>query len=316
MKILFKNIDLSPFTPYSGKFIGRMIAKGRLSLDLSYLIKDNQLTAQNKVFIDQFTLGDDVKSPDATSLPVGLAISLLKDRNGEIHLDLPMTGNLDDPQFSLTGLILKTLVNLLEKAATSPFSLLAGAFSGGGDLSNVLFDCGSALIKDEEAKKLDALVQVLSDKPDIKLEIQGRADPEQDRTGLREYMVLNKIKAQKLKATAKKGSAPASVDTMTIAPDEYEEYLTRAYKAERFEKPSILGIAKSLPPDEMKKLMLENAAVTDEDLQQLMEQRALAVRNRIADSGTVEGERVFIIDPKVVEKKEGPSACRVDFRLR
>lgn len=316
MKILFKNIDLSPFSPYAGKFIGRKIAKGRLSLDLAYLINNNQLTAQNKIRVEQFNLGDDVKSPDATGLPVGLAVSLLKDRNGNINLDLPLSGNLDDPQFSLTGLIMKALVNLIEKAATSPFALLSNAFSGSGDLSSVLFDCGSAVIKAEEAKKIDALVQVLVEKPDIKLEIQGRADPVQDTAGLRERMVMNKIKQQKLIAMAKQGKAAPSVESITIEPDEYEEYLLRAYRAEPFRKPAVLGIPKRLPPEEMKKLMIDHTVVTDEDLRELMAQRALAVRQRIADSGRVENERILIVDPKVVEQEGGQGACRVDFMLR
>ena len=122
--VKFDNIDLNPFSPYSGKFIGRTVKKGTLSLDLNYAIQDNQLTSQNKFFIDQMTLGKKVDSEDATRLPVGLAISLLKNRKGEIELDLPVSGSLDDPAFRVRKVMLKTLVNLLEKAATSPFALV------------------------------------------------------------------------------------------------------------------------------------------------------------------------------------------------
>ncbi|MEI6127875.1 MAG: hypothetical protein WCQ99_15115, partial [Pseudomonadota bacterium] len=257
-------------------------------------------------------LGSDVKSLVATGLPVGLAIALLKDRNGEIRLDLPVTGSLDDPRFSVAAILLKTVVNLLEKAAASPFALLGSAFTGGSDLSYVAFDCGSAAIGDEEAKKLDAMTQVLSNKPDIKLEIQGRADPVHDREGLKEYAILRKLKALKLKNIFKQGRAADTADDIVIEQDEYDFYLTQAYRAEKFEKPSIFGIPRTIPAGEMKKLMIENSIVTDDDLQQLMELRAIAVKNRIIDTAKVKPERLFIIEPKLSLEMQ----CRVDFRLK
>ena len=135
LKARFKDIDLSPTTPYSGKYVGYTIEKGKLSFDLKYLIVKKKLDSQNYIFLDQFTFGDKVESPQATKLPVKLAIALLKDRKGEIKLDLPVTGSLDDPKFSVWGIILKILINLISKAATSPFSLLGAVFGGGEELS-------------------------------------------------------------------------------------------------------------------------------------------------------------------------------------
>ena len=153
IKARIKDLDLSPTTPYSGKYAGYTIEKGKLSFDLKYLIVKRKLDSQNNIFIDQFTFGDKVESPQATKLPVKLAVALLKDRKGEIKLDLPVTGSLDDPKFSVWGVILKILVNLISKAATSPFSLLGAAFGGGEELSYVEFDYGSTAITEPNAKK-------------------------------------------------------------------------------------------------------------------------------------------------------------------
>ena len=124
LKVSAKNMDLSTVSPYSGEFMGYRIKKGLLSLDLKYLIVNRKLQSENKIFIDQLTLGDKVESPKATKLPISLAIALLKDRNGEINLDVPVTGSLDDPKFSIFQLVLQVLGNLITKAVTSPFALL------------------------------------------------------------------------------------------------------------------------------------------------------------------------------------------------
>ena len=123
LTISFKDMDLSPLTPYSGRYLGYVIEKGKLALNLHYLIEKKKLDSQNKILLDQFTLGNQVDSPDATKLPVRLAIALLKNRRGEIDLDIPVSGQIDDPKFSIGRIIIKILLNLLVKAATSPFAL-------------------------------------------------------------------------------------------------------------------------------------------------------------------------------------------------
>ena len=128
------DLDLSPATPYSGKYAGYAIEKGKLSVDVKYSIVNRKLDSQNSIFIDQFNFGDKIESPQATKLPVRLAVALLKDRKGEIKLDLPVTGSLDDPKFSVWRIILKIILNLVAKAATSPFALLGAAFGGGEEL--------------------------------------------------------------------------------------------------------------------------------------------------------------------------------------
>jgi hypothetical protein len=318
LKIDFKDMDLSPITPYSGRYAGYTIEKGKLSLSLQYLIVKKKLDAQNRVFLDQLTLGDG-DSPDATKLPVKLAIALLKNRKGEIDLNLPVSGQLDDPKFSLGRVIIKILVNLLVKAATSPFALLGAVFGGGEELSYLDFDYGSFVLGEPGTKKLDTLIKALSDRPALKLEIEGHVDVEKDKEGLRQYLFNKKIKAQKLKEMVKSGMAAVPVDDVKIEKDEYPKYLKMAYKAEKFPKPrNIIGIAKDLPVPEMEKLMLTHIEVKDDDLRMLASQRALTVKDYILKSKQVEPERIFLVEPKSLqpEKKEKLRDSRIDFRLK
>ena len=318
LKAKFRDIDLSPMTPYSGKYIGYTIQKGKLGFDVSYRIVKKKVDAQNNVFVDQLTLGDRVESPTATNLPVRLAIALLKDRKGEIRLDIPVTGSLDDPQFSVWKIIVQILGNLIGKAATSPFALLGAAFGGGEELSYLDFDYGSATITESNAQKLDTLIKALSERPSLKLEIEGHVDAEKDKEGLRRYLFNRKLQAQKLKEHVKQGGPALSVDEIKVEPQEYEKYLTMAYKAEKFPKPrNFLGFEKSLPVPEMEKLMFTNIVVTDDDMKVLASHRSMKVKEMILQSGKIEPERIFIIQPKSLspERREMVKDSRVDLRL-
>lgn len=319
LKAKFRDMDLSPVTPYSGKYIGYTIQKGKLFFDVSYRIAKRELHSENSLFLDQLTLGDTVESPHATKLPVKLAIALLKDRKGEIHLDLPVTGSLDDPRFSVWRVIIQILVNLFAKAATSPFALLGAAFGGGEELGFLEFDYGSAAIAEAGLKKLDTLTRALHERPSLKLEIEGHVEIERDREGLRQYLFSRKLKVQKTNERSKQGLSATPVDELKVEPQEYERYLTMAYKAERFPKPrNFLGFAKSLPVSEMEKLMLTNIVITDNDLRSLATQRAMKVKDIILKSGKIQPERLFIIEPKSLspEKRDTFKDSRVDFRIQ
>ena len=306
-------------TPYSGKYVGYTIEKGKLSFDLKYLIDKKKLDSTNVIFLDQFTLGDRVESPKATKLPVKLAIALLKDRKGEIKLDIPVTGSLDDPKFSIWGIILKIIVNLLAKAATSPFALLGAVFGGGEELSYLEFDYGMATITEPNLKKIDTLIKALSDRPALKLDVEGHVDPERDREGLKQFLFQRKLKAEKLKEIVKKGEPAVPVDDVKIDPQEYPKYLKLAYKEEKFPKPkNILGMAKDIPAPEMEKLMMTYTEVKESDLRSLANQRAMNVKDAIVKPGKVEPDRIFLLEPKPVppEKKEKLKDSRVELKLK
>ncbi|MBI4757333.1 MAG: DUF748 domain-containing protein [Betaproteobacteria bacterium] len=323
LKAGVKGVEMSPFTPYSGKYAGYAIEKGKLSMDVAYKVEARKLEAQNRVFLDQLTFGEKIDSPTATKLPVQLAVSLLKNSRGEIDINLPISGSLDDPQFSVGGIIVKVILNLIVKAVTAPFALLGAAFGGGEELAYLEFDAGrNAIVKTGEAK-LQTMAKALLDRPGLKLEITGRADPETDRDGARKAAVERKVKAQKLEELVKKGQDAGSADDITLTPEEYPRYLERAYKKESFAKPrNVIGLAKSLPADDMEKLMLTNTPVSDDDLRALAASRAQAARDWLVKTGNVPPERVFVLSPRVgaddgrnkaAEKAKG---SRVDFSLR
>jgi hypothetical protein len=316
IKARFTDVELSPLTPYSSKYVGYTIQKGKLSLDLRYLIDKND--SSNVIFLDQFTLGEKVESEKATKLPVKLAIALLRDRKGEIHLDLPVTGRTDDPKFRIGRLILQVILNILSKAATSPFALLGAIFGGGEELGYMEYDYGKSDIGEAGIKKLDTLAKALSDRPALKLSIEGHVDVEKDKEALRQIIFNRKVKAQKLKDMISEGAQTMPVDDVTVEPAEYEKYLRMAYKAEKFPKPrSIIGLAKKLPVPDMEKLMLTHIEVTDSDLRGLAAPRAEKVRAYMVGTGKVESERVFMVEPKTLspEKKDSLKDSRAVFIL-
>ncbi|MGB0126304.1 MAG: DUF748 domain-containing protein, partial [Rhodocyclaceae bacterium] len=325
LKAGVKGIELPQFSPYSSKYAGYAIEKGKLSVDLAYKLENRRLEAQNKVFLDQLTFGDKVESPSATKLPVLLAVSLLKNSRGEIDINLPIGGSLDDPKFSLGGVIIQVIVNLIVKAATAPFALLGSMFGGGEELAYVEFDAGRSVLTAPADKKLDILAKALNDRPALKLEITGRADPATDREGLKKAAVERKVKAQKFAELAGKGESAESADAVTLEEGEYAKYLERAYKKEKFPKPrNMIGMAKDLPPAEMEKLMLANITPSQDDLQQVASQRAAAVRDYLIGKGKIPEERVFLLAPKLAaegekddDKAKGAAVpSRVDFSLK
>jgi hypothetical protein len=298
----FRDIELSPTTPYTGKFIGYTVAKGKLSLDLKYLVEGKKITGQNKAFLDQFTLGDTVESPDAMNLPINLAISLLKNRKGEITLNVPVKGDLDDPEFSIGGVVFKVIINLIAKAATSPFALLGALIPEGEDLQYVDFNPGISLIDEEYTKRLETIAKVLYDRPGLKMDIKGSVNAEVEREVLHENQFEQLLKNEKYKKLSKKKEEAASLDEIIIEPEEYKTFLKKAYKKATFEKPkNALGFTKRLPPEEMEKLLRDNIIITEDDLRLLAIQRANEVKSFLVEAGPVEPERLFIIEPKIDE---------------
>ncbi|MEP6600347.1 MAG: DUF748 domain-containing protein [Nitrospirota bacterium] len=317
IKVDFKDIELSPLTPYFGKYAGYAIEKGKLSLNLTYLIEKRSLHAQNRIVLDQFTFGGPIESPTATKLPVRFAISLLKDRNGLIDLDLPVTGSLDDPQFSVWSLIGQVLTNLLTKAATSPFALLGSLVGGGQELSHVEFPYGQADLNGPAEDRLKTLAKILYERPALKIEVAGHVDTEKDREALRQEQFARKVKAQKLNALAKKGPTTATLTDIKVEPTEYTGYLALAYKKETFAKPrNFLGIAKDLEVPEMEKLILMNITVTEDDLRELALQRAQAVKDYLMNT-KIEPQRIFLVSTSSVQDKgDKLTASRADFVIK
>jgi Domain of Unknown Function (DUF748)/AsmA family len=318
IKISFKDIELSPVTPYTGTYLGYVVAKGKLFLDLEYRIDDHLLQAQNRVLLDQFNLGEKVESEQAVNLPVKLAVALLKDRSGAIRLDIPVSGSLDDPEFSVWSVVLKVLKNLLIKAASSPLSLLQAAFGGGEDFTVTVFPFGTAELLPQEQEKLGKLAEMLLDRPALRMEISGFADLEKDSEEYRRARLRQQLRKEKfLELVDKKRNLPGqTANDMIIEPEKTEHYLEKVYDRADFSKPlNFLGFDKSLPASEMEKLILSNTAAGPEQMAALAQERATAVVNFLTVEKGLPMERLFLVRPDLQKwpKEKGVSGNRVEF---
>jgi uncharacterized protein involved in outer membrane biogenesis len=316
-------IELNPMSPYSIKYIGYGIEKGELSFKVNYKVENRKLEAKNQIILDQLTFGEKVESPTATQLPVLFAVNLLKDRNGVIDVNLPISGSLDSPEFSVGGIILQVIINIITRAVTAPFTLLGAAFGGGSgeELSYIEFDPGRANLSESAEAKIKTIATALNNRPALKLDISGRADPANDREGLKKGSVERKVKAQKMQELVNEGKAPKSVDDVEVDKAEYERYLREAYEDEDFPKPrNFIGLAKDLPVPEMESLMIKHAQVTEDDLRNLANRRAQVVRDRLMASEQIPADRVSVVGAKSLsaEEKEKNKAklSRVDFALK
>lgn len=230
LNISFKDVDLTPVSPYAGKFAGYRIAQGKLNLDLDYLIVGKKLRSKNVITIDQFNFGESVNSPDATKLPVRLAIAIMKDREGKIVLDVPVEGRLDDPQFRVRKVVLRAVMNILTKAATSPFSLLGAVLGGGGEeLGWQEFAPGGAELTADGMKKLDSLQKALFDRPALRLEITGGIDPDADREGLQRAALDRNIRTRLWQRLGKAERATNSVEQLPLALEIRADWVKRLY---------------------------------------------------------------------------------------
>ncbi|ALM84764.1 DUF748 domain-containing protein [Bordetella sp. N] len=316
LKATARGVDLPRFTTYSSKYVGYPIKRGKLSVDLEYKIKDRALTASNHVLLTQLTFGEKSNSKDATTLPVMLAVALLKDRNGNIDIDLPVSGSLDDPSFSVGRIILGVVGNLVVKAVTSPFSLLASAFGGGGEeLSFVTFAPGSSALDDTARERLGKLATALADRPSLQMDITGRADPATDDRGLRQAWIDQRIRAAQARSTGKS----ARLSNAPLSAADRAKYLESVYDNTKMDnKPrNFIGMAKSVPADQMEDLLRQAAPVGDEQLRKLADARAQAVYEALQAQGAP-ADRIFMVAPELsaegIKDKEAPS--RVEFSLK
>ena len=230
IQVVFKDVELTPVSAYAGKFAGYQIAEGKLNLNLDYQIIGKQLDAKNVITLDRFTFGDQVESPEATHLPVRLAIAILKDREGKIILDVPIQGSLDDPKFRIGKVVWGTLENILVKVATSPFSLLGAAFGGGGEeLGQQDFALGSTALTATDKSRLDTLLKALEARPGLNLEITGSVGADGDREGLQRAALDQQIRTRIWLKLRKSEQATNNADALVLAPDVRAKWVKKLY---------------------------------------------------------------------------------------
>jgi hypothetical protein len=213
-----RDLDLAPLSPYSVRYSGHGIERGKMSMDVNYKIAaDGQLTATNKLVLNQLQFGDEVQGAP-NSLPVRLAVALLADRNGVIDVDLPLSGSLNDPQFSIGPLIFKAIINLIVKAATSPFSLLTGGLGGGsGESSTITFEPGSSVLGTSAKEGLDKVVKALVERPNLQMTVVGTSSLEQEREAYQRQRLRQLTQAEKRRAAVRGGQAGTDVPPVTDA---------------------------------------------------------------------------------------------------
>ncbi|MDR3629771.1 MAG: DUF748 domain-containing protein [Desulfocapsaceae bacterium] len=254
IELVFRNIEMKNMSPYSGKFAGRLIESGKFSADLKYTIKEGKMIGNNKIIIDNFVLGQQVDEPGAANLPLDLAIALLKDSNGRIDIGLPVTGDLDDPQFSIGPLIWTMVTNLITKAVTAPFHLLGSMFGGDTEkFDAVEFDPGSAELLPPEKEKLQKLAEALKNRPQLKLVIQGRYSPEVDGRELKDLGIRMAV-AARLGTKLGPGNKPVPLD---FTDSGTQSALEKLYK-ERFGRDAMNDLEKGLKEGTIKPLAAES----------------------------------------------------------
>jgi hypothetical protein len=324
MAMTFRNVELASFAPYSGRFAGYSIRQGKLSVDLNYQVNNRKLDADHKFVIDQLELGDKVDSPDAVSVPLKLAIALLKDRNGTIDLDLPVKGDLDDPKFRIGPIVWKVFVNLLTKAVTAPFALLGNLVGGGEEINLIEFQPGSSVLNAASEQKLQALTKGLVERPGLKLSVPAVFNRAVDVPTLQASSVQEQlIQARKAELAAKKQPVDGVDYTALVNdPENHLRLLKAAYK-----KASVADQPPAEPPPAEGADTAENIrwyenelrqgiAVTDVELFALAKARAEEVESRLiagADNGIDPG-RIFLVAP--VEGKAGDTGVVMELALK
>lgn len=313
LKAQARDIDLPRTSPYAVKYLGYGIEKGKLSVRLQYRIVGRQLEADNEITLDQLTFGERIESPTATQLPVLFAVSLLKDRHGVIDVKLPVSGSLDDPQFSIGGLVLRIIFNLIAKAVTAPFTLLANLFGGGGgELSQIDFDAGRSVLQEGAGERLASLARALADRPALRLDLAGRADPATDEAALRHLGFERRLRTAKLRLAGAPVPA-AGLDAVVIDEAERPRLLLAAWRAATFPKPrDDQGRVREQPPEVMERMLLDDIAIDGSALVALASARAQAAKEWLIGRG-IDGERLFVVAPRV--GGDG-AAARVDLTLR
>jgi uncharacterized protein involved in outer membrane biogenesis len=307
----FKRVELTTLTPYSGKFAGYRIRKGRLNLDLHYLITNGQLKAENKVVVEQLQLGEKVDSPDAVDLPIRLAVALLKDTQGKISIELPVSGDLNNPQCSVMPIVWQTLRNLVLRAAQAPFKFIGGLITGGGsqDLGNVAFAPGSSTLSGDAQAALDKLASALKERPELRLEIEGTSAQASDGPLIAQQRLEREYQATWYKILQRRGDkVPANASMLVVDDSDKPAMLEGIYRTRLKQQPPAEW--EQLSRDErtakLRDAVIKSWAESTALLRTLGQERASSIKDYLVDKGKLEDDRVYFIDTSLGQpEKDG-----------
>ena len=313
IRVEFDNVDMPPLSPYAATFAGRKIASGRLWLDVRYKIVKGELAGENRIAMQDFTLGERVEAPNALDLPLDLAVALLTDSQGKINVAVPVRGNVDNPQFSYRHLIREALAGLIVRIASAPFRALASLFGSGSEtLGSINFEPGRARLLPPEQEKLHKVVQALKEKPQVKLVVRGPYDPQLDGEALRNRQVRREV-AQALGVKLEQREDPGPIaysdaatqralETMLAArAGSAAEELERAFKKNTGRDPErvnrLLAVFGKASPDRefyqaMFERLVESYPLPEAELQRLATRRAEAITEYLVQSAGLDPSRV------------------------
>ena len=315
--VTFKNIDLTNMTPYSGKFVGYAIKEGKLSLDLNYKIRDAGLQGDNKINLDSLTLGNKIESPDALNLPLDLALALLKDSNGQIDLDLPVAGDLNNPKFSYGAVVVKAITNLITGIITAPFRFLGSLLGIDGEkLKSIDFEPSYAAMIPSEMEKMEQYSKMLGKRPGIKLKIIGSYDETIDTKAIQANRLQQRI-TETMKTldanTTQETRYQKTLDTLylqSFTPTDYNATIskyttlpstdTNATKSTKKPQPIIDFAALN---DDLRLQLQRTIVVSKEELDVLANERATTVKKELIKVGIKE-ERLVIEPPVATQAKQ------------
>lgn len=313
VELNFIGMPMPLISPYMVQFAGYKVEKGKITLGLKYNVKQGQLTASNSILIDQFELGEKVDNPDAVSLPLELAVALMKDSDGKIKLDVPITGSLEDPQFSISHLVVDALVNSISKIITSPFRALASLVGSDADLSQIAFESGSAELKPEQQTKLSGLAKALTEKPELSVEIKGAVYQEQDWPSMQDDALYDQLKNLRSAEIAKEGGRKIRPEYVEISDEDYRRLMISQFM-EKFpnlaEKSMFGGTPKLLFPSKddfyavAKQKLSELIKPEPQRLKNLASERAQVIAKYLVQKGGIANERVFTLDTVIDPPRE------------
>jgi|WetSurSiteA1Bulk_404760.scaffolds.fasta_scaffold00159_7 hypothetical protein len=314
LSLNFKEMPMPLMSPYMVEFAGYKVEKGKMSLGLKYKVVNDELTASNNILIDQFELGEKIDNPHAVSLPLELAVALLKDADGKIKMDVPITGSLNDPQFDIGAIVSDALANALSKVISSPFRAIASLADSdeNQDLSSINFSAGNAVLNKTQYEKLTVLANVLKQRPILTLDIKGTAFQNQDWPAMREtalYDLLKKIRAEEINKHSDKKILPEYVELSTddykrLLADLFIEKFPQLAKKSLFGKPELID-AKSGDFYEVAKQQLSVTLKGEQSrLKKLAAQRAQAIARYLVQQSGVPNAQVFILDTVVDPQRD------------
>ena len=299
INVNFDKIELTTLTPYSGRYAGYIIEKGKLSLSLNYKIAKGMLNGKNRLILDQFELGDAVDSEESVDLPIKLALALFKDSKGVIDISLPTKGDMNSPDFEIRGLIFKALLNVMTKAISSPFSLLANLVGGNEEsLNSVAFELGSASLTSQQKENLNTLATLLKQRPQLILDIRVNVDSKQESEELKKKLLTaklsieNKNQAQKIQAmedllTELQGNKSLDKIKKELAITQSQTQETDQVLIDKQYHKTLFDRLINLQP------------ISSLDLTELAQQRISAIKHELIIINKVNNQQIFALQPSL-----------------